>query len=276
MPARPGGTFRCGQSRRGAARRARPLGVRRRDPKALGPRGAARWARHLGVTGLDSAGFHENEEELFWAMRGGGGNFGVVTAMRLELHRLPSVRFGHAHLPVRRGQGGPRRLRRDRQVRPGKDLVDVRLLGERHPIRVVPRAGDDLVESPEALIRLAPPASGGEFAHHVVELHAQERVGDGMELRRRQLGARCLSDPVPELPAGLVRRLRVGPDVLRREEGGDGDDLRLRGHPSQGAPSGSDSPSSAPRRRPRRAGKSPGAGLPNLRSRGRARMTRST
>jgi hypothetical protein len=97
-----------------------------------------------------------------------------------------------------------------------------------------------------------------------------------MELRRRQLGARCLSDPVPELPAGLVRRLRVGPDVLRREEGGDGDDLRLRGHPSQGAPSGSDSPSSAPRRRPRRAGKSPGAGLPNLRSRGRARMTRST
>src|SRR5208337_2067132 len=104
---------------------------------------------------------------------------------------------------------------RDR-ARPA-DLVDVRLLGERHPIRVVPRAGDDLVESPEALIRLAPPASGGEFVHHVVELHAQERVGDGMELRRRQLGARCLSDPVPELPAGLVRRLRVSPDVLRRE-----------------------------------------------------------
>ena len=38
-------------------------------------------------------------EDLFWALRGGGGNFGVVTSMRIRLHEVPEILAGFILFP---------------------------------------------------------------------------------------------------------------------------------------------------------------------------------
>jgi FAD/FMN-containing dehydrogenase len=44
----------------------------------------------------------DNEAELFWALRGGGGNFGVVTALEVELYAIPEVYAGVLFFPWER------------------------------------------------------------------------------------------------------------------------------------------------------------------------------
>jgi FAD/FMN-containing dehydrogenase len=43
---------------------------------------------------------HENHPDLFWAIRGGGGNFGVATRFKFQLHEVPSVVGGMLILPA--------------------------------------------------------------------------------------------------------------------------------------------------------------------------------
>jgi FAD/FMN-containing dehydrogenase len=44
----------------------------------------------------------DNEPDLFWAVRGGGGNFGVVTAIEIALYETPELFAGAMFWPVER------------------------------------------------------------------------------------------------------------------------------------------------------------------------------
>jgi hypothetical protein len=44
----------------------------------------------------------DNEPDLFWAVRGGGGSFGVVTAIEIELYDAPELFAGALFFPVER------------------------------------------------------------------------------------------------------------------------------------------------------------------------------
>jgi FAD/FMN-containing dehydrogenase len=45
---------------------------------------------------------HENDAELFWALRGGGGNFGIVTAIEVQLYPISEVYAGVLFFPWER------------------------------------------------------------------------------------------------------------------------------------------------------------------------------
>src|SRR6266550_3260970 len=86
--------------RRTQRRGSRRVRGRRRDR----PSRTARYPyRRGGRDRLDADALQVDEDshpDLFWAIRGGGGNFGVATRFRFRLHELPGVVGGMLLLPA--------------------------------------------------------------------------------------------------------------------------------------------------------------------------------
>jgi FAD/FMN-containing dehydrogenase len=56
----------------------------------------------VGTDGVPRVVDHDQEPDLLWALRGGGGGFGVVTGFELRLHELPTVSAGTLFFPMQR------------------------------------------------------------------------------------------------------------------------------------------------------------------------------
>ena len=71
------------------------------------------------------------ETDLFWALRGGGGSFGVVTAIELRLFPITEVYAGLLWWPAEPGRRGPAGLAQADPVRRTRRVHHVRPAGQR-------------------------------------------------------------------------------------------------------------------------------------------------
>lgn len=112
--------------------------------------------------------------DLFWALRGGGGNFGVVTQFEFQLHPVgPAVTAGLMVFPRAQAQQVLRRYR-DFTVAMGEDLNVWVVLRKAPPLPFLPVAvhGQDVVvlaafspRAPDAIMSAIAPLRGFGQAH---------------------------------------------------------------------------------------------------------------
>lgn len=61
-------------------------------------------ARVITADGAMVSAGPTHNEDLFWAVRGGGGNFGIVTGLEFNLHQIETVLSGHLIYPLKQSK----------------------------------------------------------------------------------------------------------------------------------------------------------------------------
>jgi hypothetical protein len=136
----------------------------------------------------------ENEPDLFWALRGGGGSFGVVTAIELRLFPLTEVYAGVLWYPIERGREV---LTAWRELTAHPDLPDA-LTSVGRLLKFPP-----IEELPE-------PVRGKSFVVvEAIQLGAKEEA-DALLAPLRALGP--VMDTVTTMPVSQLSTLHMDPD----------------------------------------------------------------
>ena len=134
----------------------------------------------------------ENEPELFWALRGGGGSFGIVTAIEFELYPIREVYAGVLFFPVERGTEILRAWRRWIETVPDELTTVGRFL--HFP---------PLPELPE-------PLRGGSFVVVEAVYLGDEQSGSDLLRPMRELGP--VMDTVATIPVERLSSVHMDPE----------------------------------------------------------------
>jgi FAD/FMN-containing dehydrogenase len=135
---------------------------------------------------------HETEPELFWAIRGGGGSFGIVTAIEFDLYPMTEIYAGWLIFPIERS-------------------AEV-LHAWREWTQTVP----DTVTSVGRILRLPPfedipePLRGRQLVVIEAAYQGTQAEGDALIAPLRELGAEM--DTFAVMPASQLVRLHQDPE----------------------------------------------------------------
>ncbi len=176
---------------------------------------------------------HDTEPELFWALRGGGGNVGAVTAIELELFPIPELYAGALFWPIERAS----------EI----------LHAWRAWIETVPEACESLgrmLQLPDVPF-LPENVRGRSFVLVEVAITGDPDAAAALVQPLRDLGPEI--DTVGTMPHERAERRQHGPRGPAAVHG--------RGHPARRSPAGGDRPDGRGLRRldaPARRGPPPG------------------
>ncbi|MBB3725691.1 FAD-binding oxidoreductase [Nonomuraea dietziae] len=109
----------------------------------------------------------DEHPELFWALRGGGGNFAVVTSLEFRLHPVGRVHAGMALFPFERAADTLARYREWALTEPDElntSVILMRMPGRGWVLAVRAFCVDGGEHALESLLEVAGPSLGGEFA----------------------------------------------------------------------------------------------------------------